>query len=106
MGNFLTLNVRGLRKTKKCSVFKKQKCDIVFIQEAFSQDRDIDRWKCELWGGEIFAVCDTVHSKGLMILLSPQCQAKVLDVIKGENKRYICVKTEIENVKYNLWNFY
>jgi len=41
-----------------------------------------------------------------MILLSPQCQAKVLDVIKGENKRYICVKTEIENVKYNLWNFY
>ena len=26
--------------------------------------------------------------------------------MKDDKKRYICVKVEIDNVKYNLWNFY
>ena len=109
MISFLTLNVRGLRKRKKRhSAFRwlrKQKCDFVFIQEAYVQEKDFAQWRCD-WGGEFFSVCDSVHSKGLIILFSSKCQAKVLNVIKDDMKRYIFVKVEIDNVKYNLWNFY
>ena len=58
------------------------------------------------WDGEFFSVCDSVHRKDLNIIFSSKCQAKVVNVIKDDTKRYICVKVAIDKVKYNLCNFY
>ena len=53
--NLLTINFRGMRnKKKRDSTFKwikRQKSDIIFIQEAYCMENDVDTWKKE-WGGE------------------------------------------------------
>ena len=102
--SLLTINIRGLRKKKKrLSVFKwlkKQDCDIIFIQQAYCVEKDVNRWKRE-WGGELFALCSSVNSKGFLTLISPKCQVDIHDVIKKSN-RYMCNKIKINNEKYNL----
>ena len=51
-------------------------------------------------------VSDTIHSKGVIISISHKFDGKIIKVIKSDIKRFICVKIEVNMVKYNLWNFY
>ena len=94
MISFLTLNVRDLRKRKKKTyrplMVKKTKMRFCVNSRSLCTREGFDQWKCD-WGGEFFSVCDSVHSKGLIILFSSKCQAKVLNVIKDDMKRYISV---------------
>ena len=109
MVNIITLNVRGLRKKKKrLAMFKwlkKYKCDIAFLQETYCLESDINQWKTE-WGGDLFAVCNTSHSKGLVTLTSKKLNAKLCELAKDDNGRYLCVKAVINNATFKLWNIY
>ena len=105
----ITLNVRGLRDRKKRSTIfkwlKKYKCDIAFLQETYCLEKDKDIWKRE-WGGDLYAVCNTVHSKGLITLISSRFKAKTSEFLKDENGRFLCVEAVINDVKYKMWNIY
>ena len=83
--NLLTITFRGMRnKKKRDSTFKwikRQKSDIIFIQEAYCMQ--IHGRKNG--GGELFALCDSTNSKGLLTMISSQCQVKINDIIKKDN---------------------
>ena len=46
---------------------KKNKYDIICLQETFVKDSDIDQWSKE-WKGDLFHSSGTSHSKGQVIL--------------------------------------
>jgi exonuclease III len=64
----LSLNVRGINDLKKRrSVFywaKKQKADIVFLQETYNCKDTENRWRNE-WGGKVLYCHGTKHSRGI-----------------------------------------
>ena len=68
---FITLNCNGLRSNlKRKSLFKylkKNKYDIICLQETFVKDSDIEQWSKE-WKGGLFHCSGTSHSKGQVIL--------------------------------------
>ena len=69
--HFIALNCNGLRSNlKRKSLFKylkKNKYDIICLQETFVKDSDIEQWSKE-WKGGLFHCSGTSHSKGQVIL--------------------------------------
>ena len=74
----LTLNGRGLRnKLHRKAIFKFvkiNKINVVCLQECHILDTDIESWKKE-WGGEMFVLPGSIHSKGQIILVSKKLNA-------------------------------
>lgn len=70
--NVCSLNVQGIRnKRKRKTLFyklKKNKYDVICLQECHVLEKDIDQWERE-WNGKIYYSVSTNHSKGQMILL-------------------------------------
>ena len=96
----MTFNSSGLRNKKKRSsifrLFKKEKMDIIALQETYLLENDKQIIECE-WGGKIFIGQGTVRSMGQMILISKQisntfqinelhndCRLLIIE-IKGKN---------------------
>lgn len=98
--NFLSLNVRGLRnREKRRSIFahlKNQKPNVYFLQETFSNSRDEKVWAAE-WGGQIFYLHGSDHSKGVFILIKPDStlNADVVDV--NTNGRFIILRLNTQD---------
>lgn len=98
--NFLSLNVRGLRnREKRRSIFahlKNQKPNVYFLQETFSNSRDEKVWAAE-WGGQIFYLHGSDHSKGVCILIKPDStlNADVVDV--NTNGRFIILRLNTQD---------
>ena len=98
--NFLSLNVRGLRnREKRRSIFahlKNQKPNNYFLQETFSNSRDEKVWAAE-WGGQIFYLHGSDHSKGVCILIKPDStlNADVVDV--NTNGRFIILRLNTQD---------
>ena len=74
----LTLNGRGLRnKLHRKAIFKFvkiNKINVACLQECHILDTDIESWKKE-WGGEMFVLPGSIHSKGQIILVSKKLNA-------------------------------
>ena len=90
----LSLNVRGIRdRTKRNNIFawcKSKGCDIVFLQETYSNGRMYieERWSSE-WDGSMFFSHGSNHSRGALVLLSPNLKFKVEDVLLDNDWCYI-----------------
>ena len=75
MGEFklISLNVRGLSNFKKrksiLSWCRKQKVDIIFLQETHSTVQNEKQWKAE-WGGPIELAHGSSNARGVGILIS------------------------------------
>ena len=102
-----SLNARGLRNNRKRrSVFdylKRNKYEIICIQEAYISDSVADSWKKE-WGGELHYSKTTSHSGGLLILFSKHLNCKFdTQVI---NDRIITANFKIEDEAFAIVNIY
>ena len=107
--NFFSLNVRGLRSpSKRNSIFsfvKRQKCDIIFLQETYSQETDERTWNSE-WGEKIFYTHGTTHSRGACILIKPGTQFEIENVYSNQEGRIVLVNLIIKGQKLSLCNVY
>ena len=69
----VSLNCCGLRsRLKRRSIFsflKKNKFHIICLQESHITKSDAELWKKE-WGGDLFYIAGTTHSKGQLILIN------------------------------------
>ena len=93
-----SLNVRGLRtKLKRKSLFcflKKNKYDIVCLQESHITENVADTWEKE-WGGQLLYCAGTSHSLGQVILIRKGVQGKIDLVYKSDRILVITVETSL-----------
>ena len=105
----LSLNVRGLNKSiKRRTVFRwlhKQNHHIIFLQESYCS-KDLEPiWENE-WGGKAFFSHGTNHSKGVITLINPSLNCKVVKVISDIQGRFIILKLSLEEKVIVLVNIY
>ena len=105
----MSVNIRGLNERKKRrSVFrwlKREKVDICFIQESFSVQDSERMWKNE-WGGEMFFSHGTNHGRGVIILIRPRLDIKIVNTFTDNIGRIIVLDTLIQDEKISLINIY
>ena len=101
-----TLNVRGLRKKKKrralFHAFKKNKFDIICLQETYLMKEDYNIIDRE-WGGKFHLVEGTNRSKGLLTLFSKQLQNTCLSLVKV-NERFIISQLASNELNLTIFN--
>ena len=104
----LTLNGRGLRnKLHRKAIFKYvkiNKINVACLQECHILDTDIELWKKE-WGGEMFVLPGSVHSKGQTILVSKKLNANQYAEEKFGD-RILKVSFDLNDEKYSIINVY
>ena len=105
-----SLNVRGLGDFKKLkSVFnflKKEKLDIIFLQETHVGDADtISQWNSS-WGCKGYHSTGSTKSAGVAVLINPKVPYKLVDIDSDQEGRNITLILEIENKKYLFSNIY
>jgi len=106
---FFSFNVRGLREEKKRhSIFRflrRKKVDVCLLQETHSTLREEDIWKNQ-WGGNIIFNHGASNSKGVMILIRPGFDLKVIDTEKDSNGRFLSLHCQIQGTPFRVYNLY
>lgn len=109
--NFRTIsfNVRGLNDQKKRrSIFKwlKQKqIDICLLQETYCTDKVEHIWRNE-WGGKIIASNGTNHARGVAVLIKPDLDAEIINIIKDDIGRMLLVELKVQDTHFKIMNIY
>ena len=107
--NLLSLNGRGLNKeSKRKSIFqyiRKKNIDIAFLQETYSTQDVENLWKNQ-WGGDTYYAHGTNHSKGVMILIKPGLDIKVLKCVADEKGWFLLLDVTLQGEKVILLNLY
>ena len=106
----LSLNVRGLGHAKKRKMMfswcRKQKADIVLIQETHSSKRDETKWRNEWGGQEIYFSHGTTNSLGTAILIKSGKHLEVTNTFSSSSGRYIGIQAKIDKEEYIILNIY
>ena len=102
-----SLNARGLQnKLKRVTLFsqlKKQKYDIICLQETHVTEKDTKLWEKQ-WGGKCFFNLGTNKSRGEVILISKHLTAEMQLVDKKE--RITVVEIKNDHYDFYLINIY
>ncbi len=105
----ISLNVRGLNDTKKRKAvyqyLTKEKGDILFLQETYTSENDVNRWSHE-WEGSSYYSHGTKHSCGVAILIRKNLNIDVIDHCTDKLGRYVILNIKMEDVSFNLLNLY
>ena len=106
---FISLNVRGLRDTKKrAKIFHwlhQKNIDIAFLQETHSTKSSERIWRSQ-WGGPVCSSHGTTHSCGITILLSKSLPIDIINIFRDNNGRTISIRCRIANEETMLLNLY
>ena len=79
---------------------------LFFLQECYSvSENEITNWERE-WGGTFYANHGTNHSRGILIGIKNNVDVKCKKVYSDNQGRSLCVKMEVNNKCYYLWNVY
>lgn len=107
--NFLSFNVRGLSNLKKRKTIftfcKKQKCDVIFLQETHSTKNVEETWKKE-WGGKIIYSHGASNARGAMILLRNSLDLEIEKTITDSSGRLVILRCSHEDKPLTLVNVY
>ena len=111
LGEFklISLNVRGLSNFKNrksiLSWCRKQKVDIIFLQETHSTVQKEKQWKAE-WGGPIELAHGSTNARGVGIFFRNGFDCKISKKIVDPLGRYIALEAIINDESYFLVNIY
>ena len=83
----------------------KKNADIVFLQETHSKKETEVQWKNE-WGADIILSHGNSNSRGVATLLKKGIDCTIHSKTIDPQGRYIILKADIANHKYNLINIY
>ena len=105
----LSLNVRGINdfKKRRCifNWIRKNEADVIFLQETYSARELENRWKNE-WGGRVFFVHGSNHSRGGAILLKNTVNCDVEEHITDNTGRVQILKTKLDDQPLCFVNIY
>ena len=111
LGEFklISFNVRGLSNFKKrtsiLSWCRKQKVDIIFLQETHSSVQKEKQWKAE-WGGPIELAHGSTNARGVGIFFRNGFDCKITKKMVDPLGSYIALEAKINDEKYFLVNIY
>ena len=105
----VSLNVRGLGDFKKRKMIflwaKRQKADILLLQETHSTNNLEQQWKNE-WGGEIIFSHGTNRARGVAILIRQGLEVEQMNMFIDCYGRFIFMQAEINGIKVQIVNTY
>ena len=105
----VSLNVRGLRSlTKRRSIMmwlRKQKADIVFLQETYSTKEVENIWRSQ-WSGPLFFSHGTVHARGVLVLVRKDLDFQLKNSHQDTDGRFILLEAIIQDTPFFLCNIY
>lgn len=107
MTGIMTFNVNGLggavnkKRRKLMNYLHNTELSIIALQETHSSSETEKFWKAE-WGGPIFFSHGTSAARGVALMLNKRMNAKILNVTKDLNGRYLIVSMEINHNQYSF----
>jgi exonuclease III len=106
---FVNQNVQGLKgnikKKKLANWLDRKHYDVVTIQEAHIEEKDLNDWK-DVWKGEIIYSCGSNKSKGVAIIINEHTECKLLQKETDDEGRWVIAKLEIKGIELTLGNYY
>ena len=106
---FLSLNVRGLSNFhKRRAIFswcRKQKTDLIFLQETHSTTERQDQWRKE-WGAPVLFSHGSTNARGVAILMKNSLNITIRQSEISSDGRFIVLKADINNETYTIANVY
>ena len=98
-GKFISLNVRGISNfRKRKTIFtwcRKQKADVIFLQETHSTKDNESMWKRE-WGAPLFCSHGANNVRGVAILIRNNFDCVVEETVVDTSSRFIILKVILE----------
>ena len=95
-----------LKRDRLCLFgFKKQKMDIIFLQETYSTKEVENNWKRQ-WKGPMFFAHGSNHSCGVLVLVRDSLEFEMKSIITDDNGRYILLNAKVQGSDYILGNIY
>jgi len=105
----LSFNVRGLSKFKKrraiFSCCRKQKADLIFLQETHSSKEREAQWKKE-WGAEILFSHGGTNARGVAVLIKNGFDIDIMLSQTESSGRLLLFKALIKEENYTIANIY
>ena len=105
----LSLNVRGLSNFhKRRAIFswcRKQKADLIFLQETHSTTERQDQWRKE-WGASVLFSHGSTNARGVAILIKNSLNITIQQSEISSDGRFIVLKAAINNEIYTIANIY
>ena len=106
----ISLNARGLaaraKRHKLYAWFKKQKADIIFIQETHCTKSKLRTFKHSWDGMSFYGLTESAYSRGVGMLFRDGFDGNIIDYHATFDGRQLLVNVEIENKLYTLVNIY
>ena len=108
-GKIISLNVRGISNYKKRrTIFtwcRKQKADIIFLQETHSTERNEVAWKRE-WGAPLYYSHGANNARGVVILIRNKFDCIVQESVTDADGRFLMLKVLLNGEQALLVNVY
>ena len=105
----LSLNARGIRTLEQRKALfhwlKKEKADVIFLQETYSTVDVENTWKSQ-WKGDLFFAHGSKHSKGVLILVKENLNFELLSCKLDSQGRFIILKANVQDHPFYLVNIY
>ena len=109
VGKFISLNVRGISNfRKRRTIFtwcRKQKADVIFLQETHSTKDNELLWKRE-WGAPLFCSHGANNSRGVAILIRNNFDCSIEEIVTDADGRYIMLNVLLKGERTILVNIY
>ena len=106
----ISLNVKVIVSANKCRKifiwFKKQKADVIFMQETHCTKNKLNGFKNSWNGNSYYGLTDSAHSRGVGILFNPKLDITVHSVHYTNTGRQLLINVEIKNKLYSFINVY
>ena len=107
-GKFISLNTRGISSYRKRRTMftwlRKQKPDIVFLQETHSTEENQVFWKRE-WGAALFSSHGANNARGVAILIRNNFDCIVEESVSDTNERFIILRPCLYGLGYSRQPF-
>ena len=108
-GKLISLNIRGISNyRKRRTIFtwcRRQKADIIFLQESHSTEGIEAQWKRE-WGAPLFCSHGASNARGVAILIRNNFDCLVEEIVADTQGRFLILKVVISGEQALLVNIY
>jgi exonuclease III len=105
----VSFNAKGLKGQKKREKvlhwLSNKDADIILLQESHYNDQDKNAWK-GIWKGDIYSSAGTSRSRGVTTLIRKSLPYKKLKEEKDLHGRWLLLSLEIDDVHYDIFNYY
>lgn len=102
-------NIKGLgnpiKRNKVLSLLKKDKADVVFLQETFLSDTEHLKLKRD-WIGQVYFSSYKTHSRGTAIVINKTCPFELEKLVTDPNGRFVLVVGTIFGTPITFLNIY